>query len=492
MKIINSNPEAVILSAVQKYINFIAPTYGPAGKKILIVQNEFNHEAVDDGKRASASFEIENEFENAVAQYIKETTLKGKDGTTTAVLLMGNIVGEAFKDLDDELRNNDYHGMALALRRGLDEAIKKIQKASKQIKTKDELYAVAYNSYKNPEIAELIADTVFKIGKDGVMAIEDSQTTTTSVEVVNGLEINKGYLSPYFITDLETERVVLSEPKFLLVNKKINSLMEILPLFTTMQATPQGNRPVFDTTSPVVIAEGFGEELVNKLIMLRATGQLSPLLIEIPHSSNKLETLKDIAVIIGAKAIDNKVTTLEQADKTYLGSATSLTSTKDKTKILGGAGKKGEIKEYVETIKALNPTNPHEKDQQTKRVAQLSGGIAVIKLGAYTDNELKSKKTKVENAINSAQLAFKGGVVPGAGKMFLDIETSSDLLNKALKAPRKQLELNGKQYLDENTTDPTEVLITALTTAVSIAEGLITMGGISANKRKRDMNGNVE
>lgn len=488
MKITHSRPEKVILSAVQKYVEFIAPTYGPAGKKILIVKSDFDHEAVDDGKRSSDAFELQDEFENAIIQYIKETTQKGKDGTTTAVLLMGNIVVEALKDIDNELGNRDYHGMALALRRGLDEAIKKVQKASKQIKTKEELYTVAYNSYKNPDIAELIADTVFKIGKDGVIAIEESQTTSTTVEIVNGVELNKGFISSYFIT--EGEQVSLKDCKILLVNKKVNSLMEIVPIFTTMKNGPQGSMPVFDTRTPVIIADSFGEDLINKFIVLKATGQLTPLLIETPHSANKLEALKDIGVIVGAKVIDDKLLTLDKADKDVLGSVDSIVTTKDKTKIIGGAGKKGEIKEYVDALKAIEPVNVHEKDTQTRRVAQLLGGIAVIKLGAYTDNELKGMKTKVENAINSAQLAFKGGVVPGAGKTFLDIKTSSDLLNEAFKAPREQLEKNGIQYLDENTTDPTEVLTTALTTAVSIAEGLITIGGISTSQRKRDKDGN--
>lgn len=488
MKLVKTKPQATILSAVRKYVDFVAHTYGPAGKKNLLVRSEFDCEAVDDGKRSSEAFELENEFENAVVQYIQETAKKGKDGTTTAVLIMGAIVEEAFKNIDDELANNDYHGMALALRRGLEEAVKKIK--GKPIKTKEELYTVAYNSYKNPAIAELIADTVFQIGKDGVMAIEDSQTTTTTVEIVNGLELNRGYASPYLITDMKTEEVSLKEPKFLLVNKKVNSLGEIINLLTTQRQTAQGSMRSFDTPTPVIIAEGFGDDILNRFIALKVTGQLTPLLVETPPSHNKLELLRDIAAVVGAKVIDGKVITLEKAEKDCLGSADSAVATKDKTKIIGGGAKKSDLKEYIEKLKAIEPVNPMETDIQTKRVAQLSGGIAVIKLGAYTDNELKGMKTKVENAINSAQLAFKSGVVAGAGKTFADLKTSSDLLNEALKAPRKRLETNGTQYLDENTTDPTEVLITALTTAVSIGEGLITMGGISVPKRKVDKDGN--
>lgn len=481
----NRKVEEIILSAVTKYVNFISPTYGPAGKKTLISKSEYDCEAVDDGKRSSEAFELEDELENAVVQYIQETAKKGKDGTTTAVLLMGAIVTEAFKDLDDELRNSDYHGMALSLRRGMEEAIKKITSTvSKPVKTKEELYKVAYNSYKNRELAELIADTVFKVGKDGAIAIEDSHTTQTTVEVVNGLELNRGYASPYFITE-KTEEVSLKNPSFLLVNKKINSLLEILELLTTLKATPQGSMRSFDSTSPVIIADGFGEDLLNRFIILKASGQLTPLLLEIPHGPNKLDTLNDIAIIVGAKVVDDKVLTLDKADKSILGSADSIVSTKDKTKVIGGHGKKADVKAYVENIKAQPADNPRLKDEQSRRVAKLSGGIAVIQLGAYTERELAGMKTKVENAVNSTLMAFRSGVVPGAGKTFDDLKTSSDLLNTALKAPRKQLEKNGAQYLDENTTDSTEVVTTALTTGVSIAAELINFGGISAIKREK-------
>lgn len=488
MKITESNPQKVILSVIEKGETYLKPTYGPAGKKTLIQKGEFEHEAVDDGKRSFEAFELENEFENAVVEHIKEVVRKGKDGTTTAFLINSGIIKEAFKNIDDEMANHDYHGMALELEKGLNEAIKQLK--SKPVKTKDELYAVAYNSYKNEEVAELIADTVFKIGKDGVVAIEDSQTTTTTVEVVNGLELNKGYVSPYFINSEDKERVILKDAQVILINKKVNTLNEILPLIS--KTNPQNpSQRVFDVPNPVIIAEGFGEDLINRLVFHKLTGAINPLLVETPHSANKLEKLKDIAVITGAKVIDTNLgLSLDKATKDCIGYADSVITTKDRTKIINGKGKKTEIKEYVEGLKALEPQNAYEKDNKSKRIAELLGGIAVIKVGAYTDNELKGMKTKVENAINSTQMAFKSGVVSGAGKALLDLKTSSSLLNEALKNPRTILEENGVQYLDENTIDPTEVVITALTTGVSIAKGLITLGGISTNKRKRDDYGN--
>ncbi len=475
MKITSSKPERIILSAVKKYVEFIAPTYGPAGKKILIVQNEFNHEAVDDGKRSSQAFELEDELENAVIQYIKETTQKGKDGTTTAGLIMGNLVIEAFKDLSNDFNVPDYHGMALSLKKGLTEAVKAISKASRKIKTKEELYAIAHNSYNNEAIARLIADTIFQIGKDGVLAIEDSKGTETTVEVVNGLEIPKGYNSPYLIN--QDDKVVLDSPAILVVNKKINLFSEIALAFK--QTLESGYKNI------VVIADGFGDDVVNKCIAYKMMGQFQPLLIETPGYGDKLENLSDIAVIVGARVIDGKLITLDKTQADFIGTCETIRSAKDKTVILGG---KGNIKEYVLNLKGQleKTTNDFQKDTLTKRIAVLSGGVAVIKVGAYTENEQKGIKAKVENAVNSTQIAFKGGVVAGAGKALLDIKTSSELLNEALKAPRKQLEINGAKYLDENTVDPADVVITALESAVSIASGLITMGGISVPKRKKE------
>lgn len=474
MKITHSKPQSIILSAVQKYVEFIAPTYGPAGKKILLVQNEFNHEAVDDGKRSSQAFEIENEFENAVVQYIKETTQKGKDGTTTAGLMMGNIVMEALKDIDNEIVTVDTHGMAISIRKGLLEAVKQVSAMSKKIKTKEEIYAIAYNSYNNKEIAELIAETVYKIGKDGVLAIEDSKGTETSVEIVNGLEVTKGYHSPYFIN--QEDKVVLDNPAVIIVNKRINLFAEVAPL--VKKFIDSGIRGI------TIVADGFGDDVINKCVAYKMTGGFMPLLIETPGHTDKLDNLSDIAAVTGATVIDDKVYKLSESGIDKAGTCESIKASKDKTVILGG---KGKVKEYITNLKSQleKETNNFNIDRLTKRIAAISGGVAVIKVGAYTENEQKAIKTKVENAVNSAQIAFKGGVVPGAGKTLADIKTSSELLNTALKAPRKQLEENGEKYLDEKAVDPTDVVITALESAVSIASGLITMGGISVPKREK-------
>lgn len=478
MKLCKTAPEKVILNTVKAYIEWIAPTYGPAGKKILVIQNEFNHEAVDDGKRATQNFEREDEFENSIVQYIKGVNEKCKDGNTTAGLIMGSILTEAFQ-FDDPLANTDYHGMALGLKKGLEEAVKQITKSAKKIKTQEELYSIALNAYNNEKIATLIAETVFKIGKDGKLDISDASSTETSVEIVNGMEIPKGYYSPYFIN--VEDKVVLENPLILVVNKKINLWAELNNIL--IQQAPNGQKSWINP-SVVIIAEGFSEDVVMGMVVNKARFGLQPLLVEASGFGDKLENMQDLAVVMGATVVDDKLLKLKDVKPEHFGSCTTVKSLKDKTTFLGG---KGQVKGQIEILKGQleKSDNNFEKDKLTTRIAVLSGGIAVIKVGAYTENEQKGIKAKVENAVNSTLMAYRSGAVPGAGKALLDIKTSSELLNKALKAPREQLEKNGVQYLDENTVDPAEVVITALESAVSIAGGLLTMGGISVPKREK-------
>ncbi len=485
MKITRTKPEGIILSAVRQYVDFLAPTYGPTGKKTLIVESEFAHKAVDDGRMTSQAFEITNELENAVIQYIKETTEKTyqrvKDGTTTAAILMAAIVEEVYKDLDNQLVDTDYHAITLALKKGLDEAVAKIEKGGKKIKTKEELYAIALNSFNDAGVAKLIADTVHEIGKDGVISIEDSQSVETTVEIVQGLEMNKGYASPYLINTPDNH-VVLKNPYILLVNKRVETFGELVPLFKQLQGQAR---------QIVIFAEGFGEGFINSTISQKfiSQGNFNPLLVETPgFGIAKLENLNDLAIITGAKIVDDRTqVTLEKLTVDQLGGAESVDASKDKTVVLGG--KKADLKAYVESLKTPT-TNKFDQDRLDKRIAALLGGVAVIKVGGYTENEQKWAKAKIENAFNATQLAFKAGVTAGGGLTYAEIETSSPILNVALKAPRKQLEANGKAYLDKNVIDPTSVLIAGLETAVSIASGLITLGGISVVKRKMDKDGN--
>lgn len=482
MKIVQSNTKQTILNAVEKYSALILPTYGPAGKKVLIATNEFNLKAADDGHAASAEFEIENEFENAVIMYIREATAKTNsrvgDGTTTAVVLTSAIIKEVIPKEDDPFSKTNYHQQAQEIQKATQEAVQYIKDKAEKIQTADELYKIAYNSYNNEVIAKLIADTLFKIGKDGVLAIEDSHSTDTEVEIVEGVQIEKGYASPYLINN-EKEEVALNEPMFLLVNSNLDRFMDVVPAL----------KELFEKTGRkeiVIMADSFGEDFLGHMIMNKIKGTFSPLLIINPgFGDTRLENLKNIASIVGASIFD-KNKKLDSATLEDFGEAKKIVAKKDKTTIIGGDSKK--INERIEILQRqlAESTQEFSKEKLKKDIASLKGGIALIKVGANTDNEQKSIKMKVEDAVNATKVAFQDGVVAGGGVTFANIKTSSETLNKALKAPRKQLEENGKDFLDENVTDPAGVLIAALETASSIACGLLTMGGIIATKRKEE------
>ena len=482
MKIAQQNPFRTIKSVTNRVCDFIATTYGPAGKKILVVKSAYDVKAVDDGHLGLQDFELENEFEQAIVEYIREVTQKTNgrvgDGTTTSVILARAIVDIVLgaSEVENPLYKDKqpvYEAQARELMLALKEAVAAIKEQKKDIKTEKELYSIAYNSFNNEEIAKLISSTIFSIGKDGVLAIEDSQTMQTEVEMVQGLEIQKGFVSPYFInTDKET--AVLQNPQILLVNRRLELFNEVVPLL----------KPIVEKSKEIVImAEGFGSDFLNNMIVSKMRGFFSPILIETPgFGEQKIDVLKDIAAATGGQVLDPSVG-MKLTDPVQLGTCKKVIAHKDKTVFMGGQ----EAKERVSELKTQldRVTAAFEKERLTKRIASLTGGIAVIKVGAYTENEQKSIKAKVDDAVNATKIAFQGGIVPGAGRMFEKIKTSSEILNQALKAPRKQLEDNGAQFLDEKVFDPAGVLIAALESAVSIASGLITMGGIITTKREK-------
>ena len=480
MKITLSESRKTIKSAVDKYAGIIVPTYGPAGKKVLIATNEFNLKAADDGHAVSAEFELENEFENAVVGYIREATEKTNsrvgDGTTTAVILTQAIVQRVMGDISDPFASSNYHKEVQEIQKATKEAVEHIKNKSKQVDSSEELYKIAYNSYNNSEVAKLIADTLFKIGKDGVLAIEDSRTTETEVEIVEGVEIEKGYASPYLINS-DKDEVVLNNPAFILVNSNLDRFADVVP---AIKKLIEANIKDF-----VIIADGFGEDFLGHMILNKIQGRFSPLLVSTPgFGDGKIETLKNVAAVVGANIFDPKTKKFADATLEDFGTSKKIVSRKDKTTIIGGDEEKISQRVVVLHTQLEEEKSDFNKDRLKKSIASLKGGIALIKVGANTDNEQKSIKLKVEDAVNATKVAFKYGVVAGGGKTFAEIETSSEILNEALKAPKKQLEENGAEFLDEDVTDPSGVLVAALETASSIACGLLEMGGIVATKRK--------
>jgi chaperonin GroEL len=317
------------------------------------------------------------------------------------------------------------------------------------------------------------------MGKDGFLSVEDSTSTTTDKERVSGLLVDKGFVSPYLI-NTEKGTAELRSPNIILVNKKIESFQEIVPLISlSVQA---GNKNI------VIVADGFSEDTLRAIVLNRLNGNISPLLVEIPgFGSQKLESLRDISAVVGAKVIDPAGgDELEKPVADWYGSAELVRSKKDETTFLNGKGAKKNVDARVKELQQESEGvhTAMEKERLAKRIAQLTGGIGVIRVGATTEQEQKTKRAKVEDAVNATKAAFKGGLSLGGGKTFAELKTSSDVLNEALQAPRKLLETNGAEFLDDTVYDPTDVLIAALETAVSTAIGLVSMSGIVAPKHE--------
>ncbi len=482
MQIITSDPEKVILSAIKKYTNYLSPTYGPAGKGVLI-DNGLGTKIIDDGKIATDDFEIEDELENAVVKYIKEVTSKtdkrAGDGTTTAALVMANIVEQVLEEKGEFEDKKNIHAEVVSLKKGLVEAIEKIKKESKKIKTKEELYSVAFNSFNNEEIAKLISTTLEKIGVNGAILVEDSKGMDTTCELVDGMEIEKGFVSPYLINNPRGE-VVLKNPAVLLVEGKVDFFKEIAPAI----------KKLIDNSIKdfVVVAEGFSDSVINEMIFHKIQGTFKPLLVESEgFGENKTENLIDLAILTGATVVDKKKDfNFDKVEMEHFGTVGTVTATRNSTLFTEGKGSKTDIKKRVEGIKKMNEgANEYEKQYNEKRIARLSGGIALLKVGALTEGEQKTIRAKTEDAVNATKLALLSGVVKGGGKTLDSIETSSETLNNALKFPRKVLEDNGKEFLDKNVTDPSAVLIASIETAVSTACNLLETGSISAKEREK-------
>lgn len=481
-RIVDADSRNTIIRAVSKYADFVTPTYGPAGKRVLI-SDQYSVKAIDDGKIVSQNFELENEHENTVISYIKEATSKTDervgDGTTTAAILMSELVKLVLEPKDDWDTAKTPHEEVLKLKAALIEAVAHIRRHSKKIKTQEELKSIALNSFGDENMAELIASTLFKIGKDGSLAVHDSTSTESECELVQGLELDKGFASPYLVN--KDDSVSLDNPAIIVIAQKVNSFKELVPLIK--QVLDSGRREI------AIFADGFGEDVIANAVMNRMKGAFMPLLAEAPgFGESRAEALQDIAALTGAKVIDHKRgDELEKAELSVCGNADSIVSKRDKTTIFNGKGFKKDIDQRINELKGkLEGESKFSQEKLNERIAKLSGGVAIIRVGALTENEQKSIKAKVEDAVNATKAAFREGIVPGGAKTFESIETSSATLNEALKKPRKVLEENGKQFLDEKVFDPTEVLVASLETAVSIACGLIETQGIISVKREKE------
>ena len=509
-----------ILKGVNILADAVKVTLGPRGRNVLIEKTFGSPTVTKDGVTVAKEIELEDKFENMGAQMVKEVASKTSDvagdGTTTATVLAQAIYREG-------MRLVAAGANPMGLKRGIDKAVdtvvKELEKLSKPVKSKEEIAQVGTVSANNDTlIGEIIAEAMDKVGKEGVITVEEAKTTETSLDVVEGMQFDRGYLSPYFVTDPEKMECVLEDVYILLHEKKISSMKDLLPL---LEQIARMGKPL------LVIAEDVEGEALATLVVNRIKGTLSCCAVKAPGFGERRKAmLQDIAILTGGQAFTEDLgVKLENVKITDLGRAKRIVVDKDNTTIIEGAGKKEEIKARMNQIRAQieETTSDYDREKLQERLAKLAGGVAVIKVGAATETEMKEKKARVEDALNATKAAVEEGIVPGGGVAYIrcipalenlklddeDEQFGVNIVKKALEEPAKWIAQNagmdgaivvdkikaGKggfgynaQKLEfEDLTkagiiDPTKVVRSALQNAASVAGLLITTECLVAEK----------
>lgn len=485
-RVLRDNVFQTILAAVNKLGDTVRPTFGPASNKVII-DKQIYRMVVDDGVQIARDFELPDPFENAVIKVIRETAVKtndrGGDGTTGALIMVQSIL-----QILGQRGRIDGRKVEEELKRGFEEFKKQMTAAARPIKTKEELKKVALISFNNEEIAEMISNLYHKLGKDAVITIDKSPTLETIVETTEGTKIDRGYISPYMIVDGNRMETVLEKPYILLTDYRITEVNDILPIMEKMVKEKKHEL--------IVICENMEQGALATAIVNRMQGKF--LLVAIPApSDDRKQKLEDLALLTGGRFFSaEKGDKLETAEIADLGRSERIIVRRDETIIVTPKGKKADI---ATAITALRSNIESEKDEKTReqyknRLAFYTNTMAVIKVGAVTENEQKALKYKVEDAVNAVKSAYQHGVVPGSGIMLASIETSSSILNEALKAPMRQLFENMNMdvpklakghalnvvtmeegaFMEVGVADPADVLIAGVESAVSIASLLAT------------------
>ncbi|MGB6033138.1 MAG: chaperonin GroEL [Bacteroidota bacterium] len=456
-KLINYNTTArsSLKKGVDKLANAVKVTLGPKGRNVVIDKKWGAPTVTKDGVTVAKEIELEDPVENMGAQMVREVASKTSDvagdGTTTATVLAQAIVREGMKNVTAGANPMD-------LKRGIDMAVQSVVEGLKAIskpvdKTKKkEIAQVGTVSANNDSvIGELIADAMMKVGTDGVITVEEAKGIETSTEVVEGMQFDRGYLSPYFVTDAERMEVVLEDARILIHDEKVSAMKDLLPI---LEKVAQAGNTV------LVVAEDIEGEALATLVVNKIRGTLRVAAVKAPGFGDRRKAmLEDIAVLThGTVVSEEKGYKLEKATLDYLGTAKKVVIDKDDTTIIGGAGKKEEIKKRINEIKALieKTTSDYEKEKLQERLARLSGGVAVIKIGAATEIEMKEKKARMEDALHATRAAVEEGVVPGGGVAFLraaakldslkpaneDQETGIEIIRRALEEPIRMIVQN--------------------------------------------------
>lgn len=391
-------------------------TLGPKGKNVVLDKGFGTPNVTNDGVSIAKEIELENKFENLGVELMKEVAEKTKDsagdGTTTAVVLAQAMINEGLKYVSMGVNPN-------GVKRGIDKAVKKVveqlKKDAKQIKTKEEIAHVASIAAEDSQVGELLAEIIEKVGKDGVITVEESQTIGIDKEVVEGMQVDQGYVSPYMITDTDRLEAIYENPYVLITDQKISAVNDIVPLIEKM--IQSGKKDL------VIITEDIEGEALATLILNKLRGVFNALAIKAPgYGDKKKEMLSDIATLTGGQVITEDLgLKLDKVQISMLGQARKVIADKDNTTIVQGKGKSSQIKSRIEQIKKeiTKSDSEFDKEKLNERLAKLSGGVGVIKVGSATEAELNYKKLKIENAVAATKAAIEEGIVPGGGTALL-------------------------------------------------------------------------
>ncbi|MEW6058669.1 MAG: chaperonin GroEL [Actinomycetota bacterium] len=518
----DENARRSLERGMDQLANAVRITLGPKGRNVVLEKKWGAPTITNDGVSIAKEIELEDPIEKVGAELVKEVAKKtddvAGDGTTTATVLAQAMVKEG-------LRNVAAGANPMGLKRGMERAVELVVEAikdqSKEVETKEDVAHVGAISAADPEIGEQIAEAVDKVGKDGVITVEESNTFGMELELVEGMRFDKGYISPYFITDPERMEAVVEEPYMLIVNSKISAVKDLLPV---LEKVMQTGKPL------LVIAEDVEGEALATLVVNKIRGTFRSVAVKAPGFGDRRKAmLQDIAILTGGQVISEEVgLKLENATLDLLGQARKVVVTKDDTTVVEGAGKEDDIKGRVNQIKSeIEKTDSdYDREKLQERLARLAGGVAVIKVGAATEVELKEKKHRIEDAVQSTKAAVEEGVVPGGGVALLSAQSALDkvdlegdeltgamIVRRALEEPLKQIATNAgleggvvvekvrsldrgfgldaakDEYSDmfkAGIIDPTKVTRSALQNAASIAALFLTTEAVVAEKPEKE------
>jgi len=501
-----------VKTGVDKLANAVKVTLGPKGRYVVLDKKFGSPTITNDGVTIAKEIELEEPFENMGAQLVREVASKTNDvagdGTTTACVLAQSIISEG-------LRNITAGANAIHIKKGIDKAVnvvvEEIKKISKSVKGKEEIEQIASISANDKEIGKLIADAMDKVGKDGVITVEEGKSAETTLEVVEGMQFDRGYISPYFVTDAERMEAAYDDPLIVITDKKISAMQDFLPL---LEKIAQQGKPF------IIIAEDIEGEALATLVVNKLRGTLKVVAVKAPgFGDRRKEMLQDIAILTGGQVISEEAgMKLDKATVDMLGQAKRVVVDKENTTIVSGLGDKKEIEKRIAQIrKQIDETkSDYDREKLQERLAKLVGGVAVINVGAATETEMKAKKFKIEDAMHATRAGVEEGIVPGGGVALLraslalekikaadiDEQTGINIVRRAIEEPIRQIAENAGidgaivvdkikaskdvnfgynaetgEYVDmvkSGIVDPVKVTRTALQNASSIAGLLLT------------------